>query len=35
MSKPNIYDESFSERMKWIAKNSFKDNYSEFARAVG
>lgn len=35
MSKPNIYDESFSERMKWIAENSFKDNYSEFARAVG
>lgn len=35
MSKPNIYDEKFSERMKWIAKNSFKDNYSEFARAVG
>lgn len=35
MSKPNIYDESFSERMKTIAKNSFKDNYSEFARAVG
>lgn len=35
MSKPNIYDESFSERMKFIAKNSFKNNYSEFARAVG
>lgn len=35
MSKPSIYDENFSERMKWIAENSFKDNYSEFARAVG
>lgn len=35
MSKPNIYDEGFSERMKFIAKNSFKNNYSEFARAVG
>lgn len=35
MSKPNIYDEKFSERMKEIAKNSFKSNYSEFARAVG
>lgn len=35
MSKPNIYDENFSNRMKLIAKNSFKNNYSEFARAVG
>ncbi len=35
MSKPNIYDENFSNRMKLIAENSFKNNYSEFARAVG
>ncbi|AIZ78790.1 MULTISPECIES: S24 family peptidase [Actinobacillus] len=35
MSKPNIYDEKFSERMKFIAEKSFKSNYSEFARAVG
>lgn len=35
MSKPNIYDEKFSERMKNIAEKSFKSNYSEFARAVG
>ena len=35
MSKPNIYDENFSNRMKLIAKKSFKNNYSEFARAVG
>lgn len=35
MSKPNIYDENFSNRMKLIAKKSFKSNYSEFARAVG
>lgn len=35
MSKPNIYDESFSNRMKLIAEKSFKNNYSEFARAVG
>lgn len=35
MSKPNIYDENFSNRMKLIAEKSFKNNYSEFARAVG
>ncbi|HDX1017342.1 TPA: helix-turn-helix transcriptional regulator [Pasteurella multocida] len=35
MSKPNIYDKDFSERMSLIAKTLFKDNYSEFARAVG
>lgn len=35
MSKPNIYDEKFSNRMKLIAEKSFKNNYSEFARAVG
>lgn len=35
MSKPNIYDQSFSERMQWIAKNKFDGNYSLFARAVG
>ena len=35
MSKPNIYDENFSNRMKLIAEKSFKSNYSEFARAVG
>lgn len=35
MSKPNIYDESFSNRMKLIAEKRFKNNYSEFARAVG
>lgn len=35
MSKPNIYDENFSERMKSIANTNFKGNYSEFARAVG
>ncbi|MEE3607530.1 LexA family transcriptional regulator [Avibacterium paragallinarum] len=35
MSKPNIYDEKFSERMKSIANTNFKGNYSEFARAVG
>lgn len=35
MSKPNIYDEDFSERMKAIGQNSFKGNYSQFARAVG
>lgn len=35
MSKPNIYDEMFSNRMKLIAEKCFKGNYSEFARAVG
>lgn len=35
MSKPNIYDENFSERMRTIGQNSFRGNYSEFARAVG
>ncbi|MCT8549792.1 helix-turn-helix transcriptional regulator [Glaesserella parasuis] len=35
MSKPNIYDEKFSERMKMIAEKCFKSNYSEFSRAVG
>lgn len=35
MSKPNIYDEFFSRRMKFIGETRFKGNYSEFARAVG
>ncbi|MDH3001464.1 transcriptional regulator [Chelonobacter oris] len=35
MSKPNIYDEMFSNRMKLIAEKYFNGNYSEFARAVG
>lgn len=35
MSKPNIYDESFSERMKFITEKNFQNNYSKFARAVG
>ena len=35
MSKPNIYDQEFSERMMKIAKLKFNDNLSLFARAVG
>lgn len=35
MSKPNIYDKEFSERMMKIAKLKFNDNLSLFARAVG
>lgn len=35
MSKPNIYDREFSERMMKIAKLKFNDNLSLFARAVG
>ena len=35
MSKPNIYDQAFSERMMKIAKLKFNDNLSLFARAVG
>lgn len=35
MSKPNIYDKDFSERMMKIAKLKFSDNLSLFARAVG
>ncbi|OOF55743.1 repressor [Rodentibacter genomosp. 2] len=35
MSKPNIYDSEFSERMMKISKLKFNDNLSLFARAVG